>query len=161
MANELWESTSALGAAFSAVAAALSGWCAFLSYRLSRSLHADLKSDERIICGVPFNPDLREQAHAESVIRCVLFNKSNRKAYVNSVRAFDEHGSEIVISWAGEIDQCGNPGPRGSLLGITDTSSLFLRRNDGDRFKYTRIAFQHSFGEIPETIIFDPHSNWQ
>lgn len=158
MANELWESTSALGAAFSAIAAALSGWCAFLSYRLSRSLHADLKSDERIICGVPFNPDLRERAHADSVIQCILFNKSNRKTYVNSVRAFDEHGSEIAISWAGEVDQCGNTGPQGALLGITDTSSLFLRRHDGERFNYARIVIRHAFAEQPETIIFDPNS---
>jgi hypothetical protein len=159
MANELWESTSALGTAFSAVAAALSGWCAYLSYRLSRSLHADLRSDERIICGVPFNPDLRERTHANRVIQCVLFNKSKRKAYVNSVRVFDEHGSEIAISWAGDIDLCGNPGPQGSLIGITDTGSLFVQRTDGERFAFTRIEFQHSFSETPETIIFAPYSD--
>lgn len=158
MDNEFWTSTAALGTAFSALAAGLSGWCAILSYRLSKSLYADLKSDERIVCGQPFQPDLREQSHADSVIQCVLFNKSKRKAYVNSVRVFDEHGAEIAVSWADSIDSCGNPGPQGSLIGITDTSSIFVRRNDGERFQSARIVFQHSFSETPETIVFDPYS---
>jgi hypothetical protein len=161
MDNQIWTSTLALGTAFAALAAALSGWCAFLSYRLSKSLYADLKSDERIICGVPFQPDLRERSHADSVIQCVLFNKSKRKAYVNSVSVFDESGVEIPVSWADGIDSLGNPGPQGSLIGVTDTSSLFVRRNDGMQFKYTRITFLHSFSETPETVIFDPFSGFQ
>jgi hypothetical protein len=160
MANEFLESTSALGTAFSAVAAVLSGWCAFLSYKLSRSMQTDMKSDERIVTGVPIHPELRERSHSPSVVQCTIFNKSHRKAYINSVKVFDQKGKEINVTWSDRIDSVGAPLDPCQLIGIVDASSLFLRRDDGTEVNYARIDLSHSFSQEPQTIIFDAHATF-
>lgn len=160
MALDTLQSTSTLAASLAALAAILSGLCAFLSYRLARKIQDDLKTDERIVAGTPIHPDLRDHAHSASVIQCALFNKSKRKAYVNAVAAFDGRGTKIDVTWSDEIDQLGNPKNPCQLIGLVDACQLFIRKNDGEGMEYARITISHSFSDTPMDVIFDPTADW-
>jgi hypothetical protein len=160
MAWELSQTTSVLAAALSALAAIFSGACAFLSLKLARNIRDELKSDERIVAGIPIHPNLGVHAHSVSVIQCTLFNKSKRKSYLNAVSAYEQKGAKIDVTWSDEIDQLGNPQNPCQLVGIVDSSSLFVRRNDGEAFDYARLEISHSFSEAPMTVIFDPLAAW-
>lgn len=156
MVSELLQTTSMLAASLSALAAIFSGACAFLSYKLSRKIQDELKTDERIVVGIPIHPDLREPAHSTSVIQCTLFNKSKRKAYLNSILVYDRQGERINVTWSDEIDLLGNPQNPCQLIGIVDSRQLYIRRNDGERIDYARLKIYHSFSDTPMTVIFDP-----
>lgn len=160
MAPEMLQSTSTFAASLSALAAVLSGMCAFLSYRLARKIQNELKSDEQIVAGTPIHPSLREHAHSACVIQCALFNKSKRKAYVNAVAAYDQRDTKIDITWSDQIDYLGNPQNPCQLIGLVDMCSLFIRRNDGESLENVRIAISHSFSSIPLEVIFDPWADW-
>lgn len=160
MAWELSQSTSMLAASLSSLAAIFSGTCAFLSYKLARKIQNELESDERIVAGVPVHPDLSVHAHSASVIQCTLFNKSKRKTYLNAVSAYEQKGARIEVTWSNEIDQLGNPQNPCQLIGIVDSSPLFVRRNDGEEIDYARLEISHSFSEAPMTVIFDPLAAW-
>jgi len=160
MALEILQSTSTLAAALAALAAILSGMCAFLSYRLARKIQDDLKTDERIVAGTPIHPNLREGAHSECVIQCTLFNKSKRKAYVSAVLAYDGQGRKIDVTWSDEIDQLGNPQNPCQLIGLVDAGTLFIRKNNGERIGYARIEVFHSFSDTPMDVMFDPAVVW-
>ncbi|MBI3041915.1 MAG: hypothetical protein HYY78_03715 [Betaproteobacteria bacterium] len=160
MALETLQSTSTLAASLAALAAVLSGVCAFLSYRLARKIQDDLKTDERIIAGTPIHPDLHEHAHSACVIQCTLFNKSKRKAYVNAVSAYDRRGSKVDVTWSHEIDQLGNPKNPCQLIGLVDACPLFIQKNDGESIEYARITISHSFPDTPMDVIFDPTADW-
>lgn len=161
MNYDLLQTTSALTTALSSLAAIFSGACAFLSYNLATKIRDELKSDERIIAGVPIHPDVRERAHSESVIQCTLFNKSKRKAYVNSVSAYDRKGGMIDVTWSNTIDALGNPQSPCQLIGIVDSCPLFVRRNDGEAFDFARISMLHSFSDVPMSVIFDSSAAWK
>lgn len=160
MAPETLQSTSTLAASLAALAAILSGMCAFLSYRLARKIHDDLKTDERIVAGTPIHPDLREHAHSDCVIQCTLFNKSKRKAYVDALSVYDQRGTKIDVTWSDAIDQLGNVQNPCKLIGLVDACQLFIRKNDGERIAYARIAISHSFSDTPMDVIFDPVADW-
>lgn len=157
------QTTSTLTAVFSALAAVLSGTCAFLSYRLARTIHHDLKSDETVIFGPLDHPsfqEVREDDHRKSVIGCAVFNKSQRKAYINSVRAFDKGNNELDVTWASSIDHLGNPQKPHHLMEVIDLTHLYVRRNDGKRVEYMRLKVHHSFPGSPCTIVFDWMAGW-
>lgn len=160
MVPETLQSTSTLAASLAALAAILSGLCAFLSYRLARRIHDDLKTDERIVAGTPIHPALREHAHSDCVIQCTLFNKSKRKAYVNAVSVYDQRGTKIDVTWSDAIDQLGNVQNPCQLIGLVDACPLFIRKNDGEQMAYARIAISHSFSDTPMEVIFDPVADW-
>ena len=125
------KSTEPLTALLSLLAAVLSGICAWLSFKLARSIRNELKSDEVIVSGVLHNPSLSHPDHRNCVVRTTLFNKSKRKAYIHRVRMFDSKDKEIEISWANTIDAVGNPQDKSHMIGIVDSTSLCIRRNDG------------------------------
>lgn len=156
MAWELLQTTSVLAASLSTLAAIFSGTCAFLSLKLARKIQDELKTDERIVAGVPIHPDLSAHAHSVAVIQCTLFNKSKRKTYLNAVSAYSQRGEKIDITWSDEIDRPGNPQNPCQLIGIVDSRPLFVRRNDGETIDYARLEISHSFSETPLTVIFDP-----
>ena len=160
MAWELSQTTSMLATSLSALAAIFSGTCAFLSYKLARKIQEELKSDERIVAGVPVHPDLNDHNHSDAVIQCTLFNKSKRKSYLNAVSAYSQKGEKIDITWSDEIDQYGNPQNPCQLIGIVDSCPLFVRRNDGQTIDYARLEISHSFSKSPITVIFDPLAAW-
>lgn len=160
MTSELLQSTSMLTASLSALAAIFSGACAFLSYKLSRKIWDELKTDERIVAGTPIHPDLRVHAHSVAVIQCTLFNKSKRKAYVNSVSAYDRKGAKIDVTWSDEIDALGNPQNQCQLVGLVDARPLYVRKNDGEMMSYGRLEISHSFSNVPMIVIFDPVAHW-
>lgn len=156
MASESLLATSTLATILSALAAIFSGVCAFISYKLSRKIQNELKSDERIIAGVPIHPNLPLYAHFVCVIQCTLFNKSKRKAFLNSVSAYERNNRIISITWSDRIDSLGNPQNPCQLIGIVDSSSLYVRRNDGQAIDYARLEISHSFSDAPKIVIFDP-----
>ena len=157
MAVEFPQITSTLAAALSALAACLSGVTAFLSYKLSRQIQEELKSDERLVSGLPSHPDVRNPVHASAVVQCTIFNKSKRKAYIDSLVVHDRNGATIDVTWSDEIDDLGNPRNPSHLVGIVDTSAIFVRRNDGKEFDYARIYVSHSFSKTPMIVVFDPY----
>jgi hypothetical protein len=160
MTPEILQSTSTLAASLAALAAILSGTCAFLSYRLSRKLWDELKTDERIVAGTPIHPELRDRAHSLPVIQCTLFNKSKRKAYVSSVSAYDARNGKIEVTWSDAIDNLGNTQNPCQLVGLVDSCSLYVRRNDGKMMSYARLEISHSFSDAPMTVIFNPVADW-
>ena len=150
------EASSAIAAILATLAAIFSGWCAFLSYRLSSKLRDEMKSDERIIISKIIHPDLAYHDHKKCVIKCNIFNKSKRKAYVNKVQAFDHNNNPIDITWSNHIDKLGNPENPCELIGIVDTEELFVRQNMGEDVDFCRLDFFHSFSSLPTVAIFDP-----
>jgi hypothetical protein len=79
------QATSSITAILSALAAIFSGICAFLSYKLSSKIRAELKSDEKLIVSKIDHPGLGHIDHDKCVLWCTLFNKSKRKAFINRV----------------------------------------------------------------------------
>ena len=139
-----------------ALAALFSAACAVLSYRLARSIYNEAKSDDRVVVGKLSYPELRERSHAMCVIQCPLFNKSKRKGYVDRVSVFNRKGEPVAVAWSGEIDHLGMPQRPSGILGIVDSATLYIRRDDGREFDYARILFSHSFSESRLVVVFDP-----
>lgn len=146
--------------AIATCAAIVAAVCAYFSYRLSKKIYDEIKSDEVIIPGPLHHPGLREQKHDECVLRCAIFNKSPRKAYLNSVEAFDSKGVKIKITWSDSLDDIGNILNPTGLLGITNFINLCMRRNDGEKFGKTTIFIQHSFSSKKIEIVYDPYAEW-
>lgn len=160
MAPDIHQPISTLAAALATLAAIFSGWCAFLSYQLTRKIQDDLKADERIIAGVPIHPDLRVHAHSSCVIQCTLFNKSKRKAYINAVSVYNRQGTRLDATWSDAIDELGNPQNQCQLIGLVDSCPIFIRMNNGEEIDYARIEISHSFSDTPMNVIFDPMADW-
>lgn len=150
--TESLSDTSLFTASVSTLAAILSAICAFLSYGLARTIQNELRSDERIIIGPFQHPESLSEDHVRSVIVCMLFNKSRRKAYVEAVRANDDSCNEIRIKWSSSIDKCGNVEKPYLLMGIVDSSPLYIRRADGEPIEDMLLFVTHSFSESPEVI---------
>ena len=148
-----------LATTFAALAAILSAICAFLSYRLASQIHHDLKSDERIVYGkLEFGSTSVD--HPGRVIYCTVFNKSKRKAYVTSIRAYEHDGSEVSVRYSTTIDHLGFPDPSLMLIGLVDSVMVFITRKDGKRIEYIRLEIQQSFSNSPDTLFFDPLKEW-
>ncbi|MDD9997658.1 MAG: hypothetical protein OXQ89_07930 [Rhodospirillaceae bacterium] len=148
-----------LATALAALAAILSAICAYLSYRLASQIHHDLKSDERIVYGrLEFGS--RSIHHPEQVIYCTVFNKSKRKAYVTSIRAFDRDGGEVRVGYSTKTDHLGFPDPTVKLIGLVDSVMLFITRKDGKRIVFLRVEIQQSFSDSPDILIFDSLKDW-
>jgi hypothetical protein len=132
---------------------AISGWTglisastALLSFRMARSLYGDAKSDERLIVGTPTHPQLSHQEDANAVLQLPVFNKSKRKAYINDVRVYGRDGLGIAVTWSEAIDKHGKPLLATGLVGIVDSATIYVRRDDGLAFEFARIRYGHSFG---------------
>lgn len=97
-----------LSTAIAACAAIVAAVCAYFSFRLSKRIYDEIKSDEVIIPGPLHHPGLRVSKNDECVLRCSIFNKSPRKAFIDSVEAFDLEGNKIEITWSDNMDHLGN-----------------------------------------------------
>lgn len=140
-----------------AIVAAVS---AYLSYRLSRRIYEEIKSDEVIIPGPLHHIGLRNQDHDKCVLRCTLFNKSKRKAYISSVDAFDSKKSKIRIKWSNKHNEYGEILDPTELLGVEDSVNLVMRRNDGEAFEKTIVRIKHSFSSDEIELTYDPYAEW-
>jgi len=149
-----WADVATAIAAFAAIVAAAS---AFLSYRLSKSIYQKIKSDEVVIAGPLHHPGLRIQDHDDCVLRCTLFNKSKRKTYISSVKAFDKNRKSIEVTWSDSMDDLGNIQHATGLLGLEDSLNLVLRRNDGKPFSMTTVRIKHSFRHDDLEISYIPY----
>ncbi len=106
--------------------------CAAASFWLANRIYREAKSDERLIFGALDHPSVTvsNPEHCNAVLGCAVFNKSQRKAFIENVAAFNESGDQVGITWSDSIDQLGNPGEPRSLIGIVDSNALYIRRND-------------------------------
>jgi len=152
-----WVDYATLVATVAAVIAAVS---AFVSYRLSKNIYDEIKSDETIIAGGLHHPGLQNADHDQSVLRCTVLNKSHRKAFISSVRAYEKNGDEIPITWSSSIDSLGNIINPTGLLGLVDSIELYLRRNDGEEFKECDVHVKHSYSDQILQLKFDPYDDW-
>lgn len=149
------QATSIATAMLAALTAVFSAATAYRSFLLARAMHEDMKSDERLIVGAISHPGLRERSHAEAVIQLPIFNKSKRKAYINGLSVYDSASKLIDVTWSQEIDNLGNPLDASELIGVIDSVTLYIRRNDGEELGYARILFAHSFSNTRDLVIFD------
>lgn len=152
-----WIDYSTLTATIAAIVAAAS---AYFSYTLSKRIYNEIKSDEVIIAGHLHHPGLQDQAHNDCVLRCTLLNKSQRKAYINEVKVFDQSGNQIPITWSSAIDHLGNILNPTGLLGLKDSVDLVIRRNDGKEFLNSTVQIKHSFNSNAIELQFDPYQGW-
>ena len=155
MCYEILKAAEPITTVMSVLAAIFSGICAYLSYKLSCKIREELKSDERIIAGVPIHPNLTGHRHSHCIIQCTLFNKSKRKAYINRVEAYDRRGEKLDVTWSDQIDNLGNLQNPCQLIGIVDASPLFIRRNGMGAINFARIEIRHSFSDTSMVVIFD------
>lgn len=153
-----WVDASTAIAAFAAIIASV---CAYLSYRLSKGIYEEIKSDEVIVAGPVHHPGLREPDHDNCVLRCTLFNKSKRKAYISSVVVTNQNGKTIEITWSDSTDDLGNIINPTGLLGLENSVNLMIRRNDGKKFEETIIRVTHSFSATALYLKFDPNEGWK
>lgn len=160
MPAEVVQASSNFAPVVSAVAAVVSVVCAVLSFRMNRSIRDEAKSDDRIVVGKPLHPDLRERDHSKSVIQFEVFNKSKRKAFIDSLAVYDSKNRDVDVTWSGTINELGTPQSPSDILGITDASTVFIRRNDGEEFEYARVTFKHSFSDVRSIVIFDSLSDF-
>ncbi|WP_281558383.1 hypothetical protein [Thalassomonas sp. RHCl1] len=160
MSPETLQVTTMLATSLAALAAILSGLCAFFSYKLARKIQNEMKSDERIILGAPIHPELKKLKHERCVLMCALFNKSKRKAFIHSVEAFDRQGAILDVTWAGEIDHIGMPQNPSQLVGVVDSANIYIRCTDGKEVEYMELWISHSFSDEPCVIIYDPSLDW-
>ena len=150
------QSFSVATGALSALIAVFSAATAFRSYLLTKSIQDDAKSDERIFVGKVSQPSLNVRGHSACVLQIPVFNKSKRKACFTDLTVYDSKGQRVTVAWSDEIDNMGNVQNPGHLVGITDSKTLYIRRNDGEEFEYARVLLAHSFSQTREEIIFDP-----
>jgi hypothetical protein len=127
------EAFSVIAAVLATLAAIFSGFCAYLSYKLSCKLRDEMKSDERLIVSKIIHP-----------------------GFVNKVQAFDHNNNPMNITWSNHINKLGNPENPCELIGIVDTEELFVRRNMGEDVDFCRLEIFHSFSSLPTVAIFDP-----
>ena len=91
------------------------------------------------------------------ILHCSIFNKGKRKAYIDSVKAYDYKGKEIEITWSDSADGLGNILYPTQLIGIENSTSLFIRRDDGEKFNFkTKIIIKHSFESKYIEVFYDP-----
>ncbi len=138
----------------------------FLSFRLSRKIQRELAADDVLVAGKPAHPALLHHEHNSCVVRCRIVNKSKRKACIITVRAFSTSAKEISakeisVSWSDRIDHVGNPVEPSALIGIVDSTDLFVRQNQGEALQYVRLIIEHDFPNSPLIVTFDPLGDWQ
>lgn len=153
----MFEATSALAAGLAALAAVLSGICAFLSYLLSRALWQELKSDERILSSEPIHPNLNTREHSLCVLQFTLFNKSKRKAFISSLKVRDNQDQQIEVDWSDNINEYGNPISPRQIAGIVDATPIFIRRRTGQPINVAVIEIHHSFPDSPVVVDFNEY----
>ncbi|MYE00693.1 MAG: hypothetical protein F4Y03_05355 [Alphaproteobacteria bacterium] len=153
---------TASATALAAIAAIGSCVCAFASLRLARRIYHEVKGDERIVFGPLQHPNytVHNNEHSKSVIWCSVFNKAQRKAYINKIEAFSEEGRKINVQWSDSMDKVGMPEEPHGLLGIVDRNTLCIRKTIGGSIDYLRLEVSHSFDKHPQEVISDPVSDW-
>lgn len=155
MATEAVTAGASIGSVISSLAAVVSVVCVVLSYRLNRRINDQNIADDRLVIGNPYRPELREREHSKSVICLEVFNKSKRKASIESLAVYDRKSKEVDVTWSGSMSALGTPEDSSGILGIVDSSTIYIRRNDGENFEYARITFKHSFSENRVLFIFE------
>lgn len=149
-----WVDYATLLATVSAVIAAVS---AFFSYKLSKNIYDEIKSDETLVASDIHHPGLSEPDHDNSVIYFTLLNKSHRKASITNLKVFDNKQKQIDVKWSDSIDKLGNIQNPSGLLGLKDSSNIYIRRNDGEKFYAAKIFIKHTFSDKELELTFDPY----
>tara|TARA_R110001592_G_scaffold363017_1_gene679320 strand:- start:3559 stop:4047 length:489 start_codon:yes stop_codon:yes gene_type:complete len=148
-----WIDYTTLIATIAAIIAAVS---AFFSYKLSKKIYDEIKSDEVVVASKVQHPELNENEHSKGVLYFTLLNKSHRKVSITSIKAFDKKGEEIPIQWSDSIDKLGNIQNPTGLLGLKDSTEIFIRRNDGESYFITNFSLKHSFNENELVLTYTP-----
>ena len=69
---------------------------------------------------------------------------------------------KIAITWSGRIDPLGNPLEAAGILGVVDSSTLYLRRDDGQSFPTDcRVEVTHSLSSEPLVLIYRSDFDWE
>jgi hypothetical protein len=117
--------------------------------------------DNKLVVGIPSHPNLHNSGHnyRDQVLQITVFNKSHRKAYINSVNVYNSVGKKMNIFWSNAIDSVGNTINESDLIGIVDEEQIYIREHTCTPFlSYTRIEISHSFSKKPLITVFDPHA---
>ena len=154
------DTSFSFGPYISALAAVVSVICAILSYRLNKSIRLESLSDDRLVFGKVWQASLQNYKHAQCVVQFEVFNKSKRKATIESLFVYDSGNKKVPIAWSQTIDKLGTPQTASDMVGITDRAMIYIRRDDGEPFGIATISFKHSFSEVRVQVRYDPYSEF-
>ncbi len=135
----------------------------FRKYKLSKKIRDEQKSDETIIVSKFIRANLEVPDHDKCVIKCTIFNKSKRKAYISKVNVYGKSNVKdkdlLNVAWSNKINDFGEPIDSDELIGIVDKEELYIRQDTGEEIDFCRIEIFHSFSSTPITTFFDSYSN--
>jgi hypothetical protein len=143
-------------ATISAIAAGVSALCAALTYRQLKKAKAEKDAEDQLVAGRPAHPKLLQQDHSQAVVFFALVNKSQKKAYVTDVLAFDGRGQKIDITWSDQIDEFGGPIAPSHLVNVVNSCHIYVRQNSGEWFSFVQLKIFHSLNNSPLVIALDP-----
>lgn len=158
MAPEGW---SAWAAWFGLFGGTLSGFGAWKAYSLAKRHDELLRGDEVVVAGRLQKPGLLDLDHNKCVLWTHLVNRSPRKVVIDGLRVFGPDGDVIEVTWAGEIDDVGNPKGASGVLAVEAKTEFYCRRNDGESFlEGTVFKLSHGFQGSPLILRYVGEDGW-
>lgn len=145
---------------FSGVAAGCAALAAFLSWKITERAYAEQKADDELVPGPLQHPELRHLEHSRAVLATHVVNRSRRKAVIKDVRLTTMTGEPVPIRWSGEIDHLGNAVGAPGVLGVVDSATLYLRREDGGPIRAGLLEISHSFAPEPLRLVYEMTPGW-
>lgn len=142
------------GASFSAAIAAI------MSVIVTFRVYAEQKADDELVAGPLQHPELRHLEHSWAVLATHVVNRSRRKAVIKEVRLTTLTGEPVPIRWAGAIDHLGNAVGAPGVLGVVDSETLYLRKNDGGPIRAGVVEIHHSFAPEPLRLVYEMTAGW-
>lgn len=142
-----------------AIAATVAAIFTIHSYLLSKRIYDEVKSDEDIVAGPVHRVGYLENDHDDPVVRVTLFNRSSRKAFVMGIKMFDQSSDHIPVMWSNSASSIGNIENPTGLIGLVDSTDIYIRRNDGEPIHKSSFLVSHSFSETELVLEFDPYQS--
>jgi hypothetical protein len=145
----------------SALAAFFAAFAAFMSWRVAQRAYADQRADDEIVLGPLQHPELLHPEHSWAVLATHVVNRSRRKAVIKDVRLTTMTGKPVSIRWSGAIDNLGNAVGVLGVLGVVDSATLYLRREDGKPICDGVLEIRHSFAPEPLRLVYEMTAGWE
>jgi hypothetical protein len=145
---------------FSVAAAGCAAVAAFLSWKITNRAYAEQKADDELVAGPLQHPELVLPTHSWAVLATHVVNRSRRKAVIREVRLTTMTGEPVPIRWSGAIDHLGNAVGAPGVLGVVDSVTLYLRREDGRPIRAGILEIRHSFALEPLRLVYEMTAGW-
>lgn len=90
----------------------------------------------------------------------MLLNKFQRKAFLTSVQVNSANGDAIGADWWDSISSGGNPIAPGQLVGVIDSTRIFIRKRDRRSLDFAPIEVHHSIPDSSMILQFQVHRDF-